>query len=281
MVDQSTAALIENVVIRGDISKLSAAERNHYYQEVCRSCGLNPLTRPFEYLVLSGKMVLYARKDATDQLRTIHKVSVDDLKTELRGDVFVVTVKVRNGEGRTDMATGAVTVGNLKGDALANAMMKAETKAKRRATLSICGLGLLDETELETIPEKAKLKLPPTPSRPIPPHDPTTGELDDEIPYTFPAAIPDKFNSQEGNPPRTSTVATEAGASDSGPEASATSASDMLRFRDELRVAAEEGSEGLRLAWKLIPPKDKPAMEGTKNELKKRAKTIDDAREVM
>ena len=31
-------------------------------------------------------------------------------------------------------------------------MMKAETKAKRRATLSICGLGLLDETEVSTIP---------------------------------------------------------------------------------------------------------------------------------
>ena len=39
----------------------------------------------------------------------------------------------------------------LKGDALANALMKAETKAKRRVTLSIAGLGWLDETELDTI----------------------------------------------------------------------------------------------------------------------------------
>jgi hypothetical protein len=29
--------------------------------------------------------------------------------------------------------------------------MKAETKAKRRVTLSICGLGFLDETEVETL----------------------------------------------------------------------------------------------------------------------------------
>jgi hypothetical protein len=36
---------------------------------------------------------------------------------------------------------------------LANALMKAETKAKRRVTLSIAGLGWLDETELETIPQ--------------------------------------------------------------------------------------------------------------------------------
>jgi hypothetical protein len=45
-----------------------------------------------------------------------------------------------------------VTVGGLKGESKANAMMKAETKAKRRVTLSICGLGMLDETEVETIP---------------------------------------------------------------------------------------------------------------------------------
>jgi hypothetical protein len=44
-----------------------------------------------------------------------------------------------------------VPFGNLKGDALANALMKAETKAKRRVTLSIAGLGWLDETELETV----------------------------------------------------------------------------------------------------------------------------------
>ena len=30
--------------------------------------------------------------------------------------------------------------------------MKAETKAKRRVTLSLCGLGILDETEIDTVP---------------------------------------------------------------------------------------------------------------------------------
>lgn len=31
-------------------------------------------------------------------------------------------------------------------------MMKAETKAKRRVTLSICGLGMFDESEMESVP---------------------------------------------------------------------------------------------------------------------------------
>jgi hypothetical protein len=38
----------------------------------------------------------------------------------------------------------------------ANAAMKCITKAKRRATLSVCGLGLLDETGIETIPAAVK-----------------------------------------------------------------------------------------------------------------------------
>jgi hypothetical protein len=46
-----------------------------------------------------------------------------------------------------------VALGTLKGDALANALMKCETKAKRRVTLSLASLGWLDETELDTIPQ--------------------------------------------------------------------------------------------------------------------------------
>ncbi|EOV0478051.1 hypothetical protein ACOIM4_001927, partial [Campylobacter coli] len=45
--------------------------------------------------------------------------------------------------------TGALNIKNLGGDNLANAIMKAITKAKRRVTLSICGLGMLDESELD------------------------------------------------------------------------------------------------------------------------------------
>ena len=54
------AALLEKVVV-GDLGKLSPAERMNYYKSVCESVGLNPLTRPFDYLVLQGKTTLYAR----------------------------------------------------------------------------------------------------------------------------------------------------------------------------------------------------------------------------
>lgn len=150
------AEIIEAVMIRGDLANLTAEERAKYYVRVCQSVGLNPMTRPFEYIILNGKLTLYTRKDATDQLRALHKVSVTELTETEREGVCIVTAKVSDAEGRTDAAKGAVTITGLKGDALANAIMKAETKAKRRATLSLCGLGLLDETELETIPNSAR-----------------------------------------------------------------------------------------------------------------------------
>jgi hypothetical protein len=150
------AEIMESVLIKGDLSKLSPQERSNYYMKVCESVGLNPLTKPFEYITLNGKLTLYALRTCTDQLRGIHKVSVVDLAETEREGIIIVTAKVQNGDGRTDMAKGAVTIGNLKGDALCNAIMKAETKAKRRATLSLCGLGFLDETEIETIPAVAK-----------------------------------------------------------------------------------------------------------------------------
>ena len=96
-------------------------------------------------------MVLYARKDAAEQLRNVRGISLTILSREIIEDVYVVTTRALTKDGRTDDATGAVAIAGLKGEARANAMMKAETKAKRRVTLSICGLGLMDETEVETV----------------------------------------------------------------------------------------------------------------------------------
>ncbi len=155
--DITTTAIstIERVLIQGDLAPLKPDERVQYYRQVCESVGLNPLTKPFEYITLNGKLQLYARKDCTDQLRKRDGVSIYDLKSAQVGDIYVVTASARNRDGREDCATGAVAIKGLSGDNLANALMKAETKSKRRVTLSLCGLGMLDETELETIHEAA------------------------------------------------------------------------------------------------------------------------------
>lgn len=182
--EQNKAALIESVLIGGDLSKLSSEQRTSYYLKVCESVKLNHLTQPFEYITLNGKLVLYAKRDATDQLRSIHNVSVEDVSSADREGVFIVTAKVRNAEGRTDVSTGAVNIAGLKGNDLANALMKAETKAKRRATLSICGLGfVMDETEVETVRENIT---------------PTTGEISAKQAYGSIKLMKEKFTEIAG-----------------------------------------------------------------------------------
>lgn len=156
---QDGAKTLENVLMVGDLSQLSPQERVNYYRSVCESVGLNPLTRPFDYLQLSGKLTLYAKRDATDQLRKIHKVSIQITARETVNDAYVVTARATDATGRTDESIGAVSIRGMSGDPLCNAMMKAETKAKRRVTLSLCGMGWLDETEIETIPGAARVQV--------------------------------------------------------------------------------------------------------------------------
>jgi hypothetical protein len=145
------AALFERVLIHGDLKQLTPAQKVSYYKAVCESVGLNPLTQPFQYIVLNGKEVLYATRAATEQLRQVHAVSVSIMAREVVEDCYVVTARASLPTGRQDENIGVVPIANLKGENRANAMMKAETKAKRRVTLAICGLGMLDETEVASI----------------------------------------------------------------------------------------------------------------------------------
>ncbi len=142
--------LAASVVVHGDLSGLNDNQLRTYYQELCSSLDLNPLTRPFSLLKLNGKLLLYANRDCTDQLRSKHSVSIRIISRERMDDMIVVTAQAALPNGRMDESIGAVPCGaNVKGENLANAMMKAETKAKRRVTLSVCGLGFMDESEVD------------------------------------------------------------------------------------------------------------------------------------
>ena len=174
-VPQGLGADIERVVIGGDLTPLNPEQRIRYYNAICSSMGLNPLTGPFSYIVLNGKLQLYAKKDCTEQLRKIHGVSITRIDPKQIGDLLVVVADAKDREDRVDSSTGAVNVAGLKGEALANAMMKAETKSKRRVTLSICGLGMLDETEVDTLKQQGVASEPqgnnwqaPNPTSPHP-----------------------------------------------------------------------------------------------------------------
>lgn len=176
--DRDLAAIVERVVIGGDLSVLSNDERRNYYLSVCETQRLDWRTKPFDYIELDGKLILYANRNCTDQIRKRDNVSVVIVSREIVDGVYVVTARATAPNGRTDESIGAValvkeggtwktnqntnkryfepdgTFSNLRPDERANAMMKGETKAKRRVTLSHGGLSMLDESELEGIDER-------------------------------------------------------------------------------------------------------------------------------
>ena len=147
--EQAQAFALEKAAVMGDLSELKPMERLHYYHGLCQSLGLNPLSKPFDYIRLNGKLTLYAKKDATDQLRARRGISITSCERDTSDPDFATwIVQGTDGAGRTDMELGSVSIAGLKAEAKANAIMKALTKAKRRLTLSLSGLGMLDESEL-------------------------------------------------------------------------------------------------------------------------------------
>jgi hypothetical protein len=163
----SVPEAIEKVLIQGDLSGLAPQDRVDYYRRVCTSLGLNMLTRPFDYILFrefdggAPKLSLYANKSCSEQLRKIHGVSIipGSEKREIFEDHCIVELALMDRTGRTDTGQGVVALYkykdskrlNLTGKEWDNAIMKTHTKAKRRGTLSICGLAILDETELDHV----------------------------------------------------------------------------------------------------------------------------------
>lgn len=149
--DVSAAAL--ELALAGDLARLTVEDRLKYIARTCELVGLNPLTKPFDIMSFNGKTVLYANKSCAEQLRKIHGVSVEIVERKVEFGCLIVRCKATDGSGRHDEALAAVPFNEKNPELASNAMMKAETKAKRRVTFSICGLGFaadIDHDQTQT-----------------------------------------------------------------------------------------------------------------------------------
>lgn len=163
-------------LLDGDLGPLAPRERASLIVAICRHIGVDPIEQPFA-LILDGKgadarMVLYATKACTNALCRERGIDRALISTEINdvGGYLMVSCHARatlRDSGRSDEATGVVPLvaaewegpkGNrrptgqllrLAPQAMADAIMKAQTKAKRRAVLDLVGLGVPDETEIE------------------------------------------------------------------------------------------------------------------------------------
>ena len=239
------ADIMESVLIKGDLARLTPQERVAYYNAVCKSIGVNPLTQPLAYMNLQGKLSLYAKRDCADQLRRLRNVSIEILRQGLNDELYSVHVQATDGKGRKDEDLGVVPLpANVKGEFRANMMLKAVTKAKRRVTLSICGLGFLDETEVDDIPDA---KIEPGPTR-----EQIAQEIDDEIP-------------EHADDARSASVASASVAAEAGPPAEAAAVS----LLDQARNAARQGPDELRMFFNAQTSADKKQLRKHEAELVK------------
>lgn len=156
--------IVASVALNGDLSKLSPPQKVQYLSALCNRLGLDPVTQPLKLMKLNGKEIVYADRGCAAQLNRKHGVSSEITKAEQIGDIFMVYSRATTPDGRFTDEIGAVPTTGLKGEALANAYMKCRTKGMRRATLTHVGLGLLDETEVEAIPNAVKVPITPEPA---------------------------------------------------------------------------------------------------------------------
>jgi hypothetical protein len=170
-------------VLSGDLSGATPEQRVEWYLMRCAAAGLDPRTKPFDYIKTQQGLSLYANKTAADQLCQERGLSTRVLSTRVEEEIFIAHVQAVARDGRTTEDIGAVAIGNLRGEARANAMMKAITKGKRRTILSLCGLGMIDESEVDTIPGARRVSV-----------DFRTGEVLDGEPAALSGPDPEAAN---------------------------------------------------------------------------------------
>lgn len=146
------ASALEHVLATGDLAKLLPKQRVGYYLALCKRLGLASESRPFDWLTLDGRLVLYPNKSCAEQIRRTHQISLKMTRRERVGDLFCVEVEGSRPNGQHDFASKYVPLkderGNvLGGRLLANAYAKAETGAKRRLTFSMVGLAAVPDVE--------------------------------------------------------------------------------------------------------------------------------------
>lgn len=187
---------IQRLVLQGDLGALTRSQQARYIMMLCEQNGLDWRNKPFDFITAQGKTFIYANRNCFDQLRKIHKINIKIIERVQTDQLVYVRAYAELPDGRCDEAIGAVGILGLKNIELANAYMKAETKAKRRVTQSIAALSLTDETELDSIPQvRAELQAP---RRLSPGPAPEVGSLKTILPMVEDADIivPDQLGAE-------------------------------------------------------------------------------------
>ena len=148
------ATIFEEVSMLGIFNSLTKPQRVGYIRLMCYRLGIKSEFQPFFWMTdkKTGNITLGRRKSCYEMLGQLKDISVSMLKEELPGDgTYGVWARATTPNGRFVDNCGWISLeGKLALD-LQNAKMAAFTKASNRAVGALCGLGMLDETEVNGI----------------------------------------------------------------------------------------------------------------------------------
>jgi hypothetical protein len=138
-----------------DLESLNEEQREQYYLSACEHFGVPADLNLLAFIYMeaeAGKrnLVLYAKKGATDIIRSRMEITTTRLTKDTGSGYVAWIAEGKNPGGRVEMAVGSASTEGLKGQSLASAVMTAQTRATRRMTLQFVGGGLLDESEVNT-----------------------------------------------------------------------------------------------------------------------------------
>lgn len=147
---EDASGALAHVLGTGDLYQLTNGQRVAHYLNLCTSLGLNPLSRPFQWIEFKegenspAVLTLYFKPSGAAQMLRNHRVSVHYPRKEIVGELFVCEAHGQAPDGRKGVGTKYVPLtnkyGKLSGNRLANAFMSAESGALRRLALNMFGL---------------------------------------------------------------------------------------------------------------------------------------------
>ncbi len=152
---EQKTALINAYLRTGELQGFSDEMLNDIYAKECRRLNLDPFDRPFDVISFKkGSLRLYLTSKGNDTLAAIHNISrVTIHQPQVRVVQKALLVYCQSEAilpaGRRQSASAFLPYNEVT---LATDLMKIETKAERRATMKLMGIGALLEDDLSSIP---------------------------------------------------------------------------------------------------------------------------------
>jgi hypothetical protein len=139
----------------GNVNLTRADEQQACAEALVQQLGLRMSSMPIKFLkTRNGEIQPYLTASGAADIMISTGASVTDVQMTTVHGCAICRSTILTRDNRTGVATGAVALDGLRGEALANAFMKAETKSVRRNVLRTCrpdAVWLIQDEDIEGI----------------------------------------------------------------------------------------------------------------------------------